>query len=117
MICLVLERVPASLRGDLSRWLLEVKSGIFVGHVSPVVRDNLWDITCARLRGKSGALLIMSAATDQGLKFRMSGFTDREVVDFEGLFLLRRKAGKKSTRTAVSKPINPNLKELDDENF
>ena len=42
MTVLVLERVPAGLRGFLSRWFLEVQANVFVGTVSSRVRDNLW---------------------------------------------------------------------------
>ena len=33
MIVLILERVPVGLRGELTRWLLEAKAGVFVGKV------------------------------------------------------------------------------------
>ena len=41
MIVMILENVPTSLRGELSRWLLEPRAGVFVGHVSARVRDKL----------------------------------------------------------------------------
>ena len=31
MVILILERVPPALRGDLSRWMMEPKAGIFLG--------------------------------------------------------------------------------------
>ena len=34
MTVLILERVPASLRGQLTRWMLEVKAGVFVGNIA-----------------------------------------------------------------------------------
>ena len=40
---MTLEKVPDSLRGELSRWLLEVQTGVYVGAVSATVRDLLWD--------------------------------------------------------------------------
>ena len=33
MIVLILSAAPASLRGSMTRWLLEVSSGVFVGHL------------------------------------------------------------------------------------
>ena len=39
MIVIALERVPVGLRGELSRWLLELRPGVFVGKVSALVRD------------------------------------------------------------------------------
>jgi len=42
MVVMILERVPASLRGELTRWLLELRAGVFVGTLKPVVRRKLW---------------------------------------------------------------------------
>ena len=42
MVIMVLNNVPLGLRGDLSRWLVEVKSGVYIGQVSARVRDKLW---------------------------------------------------------------------------
>ena len=43
MVVLVLERVPTSLRGELTRWMLEPKAGVFVGTMSALVREQLWE--------------------------------------------------------------------------
>ena len=43
MIVITLTDCPISLRGDLTKWLLEINTGVFVGRVSARVRDNLWD--------------------------------------------------------------------------
>ena len=31
MVIMILEKVPVSLRGDLTRWLIEVNTGIYIG--------------------------------------------------------------------------------------
>ena len=46
MVILLLERVSPSLRGELTRWLLEPKAGVFVGNVSALVREKLWTKAC-----------------------------------------------------------------------
>ena len=38
MVVVVLTACPVGLRGDLTRWLLEIASGVFVGHVTARVR-------------------------------------------------------------------------------
>ena len=43
MLVITLEAVPPSLRGELTRWLIEVQTGVYVGNVSGLVRDLLWD--------------------------------------------------------------------------
>jgi CRISPR-associated protein Cas2 len=88
MVVLVLERVPASLRGELTRWFLEPKAGVFVGRVSAMVRDRLWEKAC-RQAGDGGCLMIHTGNTDQGFQIRSWGRTARAIEDFEGLFLVR----------------------------
>lgn len=90
MIVLILEKVPLSLRGELSRWLLEPKSGIFVGKVSALVREKLWEMVNEQLRPQSGAILIHSAANEQGFQILMRGDTSRVLHTIDGLQLIRR---------------------------
>lgn len=91
MVVMVLEKVPASLRGELSRWLIEPRSGVFVGHVSALVRDRLWE-KCIKQRGEKGGLIqIWSTNTEQRFEMRTWGDTRRELVEFEGIWLVRQK--------------------------
>ncbi len=88
MVVIVLEKVPVGLRGELTRWLLELKTGVFVGKTSAMVRDRLWDSVCASTRGGAAAL-IHSADNEQGFVMRMWGPTSRVLVDFDGLSLVQ----------------------------
>lgn len=88
MLVMILEKVPAGVRGELSRWLIEVKTGIFVGHVSARVRDKLWE-KCERSKRLGGVTQIWSTNTEQRFDVRMMGDTSREIVDYEGLKLIR----------------------------
>ena len=88
MMVIILEKVPVSLRGELSRWLIEPHSGVFVGHVSAMVRERLWMKVCSKLKG-GGALMIYSTNNEQRYKMEMFGYTKREIVDFDGLQLIR----------------------------
>lgn len=87
MIVLVLETVPTSLRGELTRWLLEPKAGVFVGRVSGMVRDRLWDKVCDAIAG-GGAILIHGADCEQQFGLRIWGNTSRRPTDREGLTLM-----------------------------
>ncbi|MEI8259518.1 MAG: type I-E CRISPR-associated endoribonuclease Cas2e, partial [Deltaproteobacteria bacterium] len=42
LIVIVVERATPGLRGQLTRWMLEVRAGVFVGTLSSRVRDKLW---------------------------------------------------------------------------
>lgn len=86
---MVLENEPSSLRGELTRWMLEVHAGVFVGNLSALVRDRLWEEVCGRLRG-GAAILLHSAANEQGFAIRFWGLPSRVVEDFDGLLLVRR---------------------------
>ena len=92
MVVIILEKVPTSLRGELSRWLIEPHAGVFVGHVSAMVRERLWMKVCAKLKG-GGALMIYSTNNEQRYKMEIFGTTKRHIVDFDGLQLVRIPSG------------------------
>ncbi len=89
MLVMILKRVTPGLRGELTRWLLEPQAGVFVGDVSALVRDRLWDKCRKRKRG--GAVLqIWTTNNEQGFKMRLEGDLGREIVDADGLQLIRK---------------------------
>ncbi|MBI4853568.1 MAG: type I-E CRISPR-associated endoribonuclease Cas2 [Acidobacteria bacterium] len=88
MVVIILEKVPVSLRGELTRWLLEVHPSIFVGSISAMVRELLWKLIIEKLR-EGGGTMIYNAANEQGYLLRMCGNTSRQVIDFDGLSLIR----------------------------
>ena len=88
MVVMILEKVPTSLRGELTRWLVEPHTGVFVGHVNAMVRDRLWEKCCEAKRA-GGVVQIWSTNTEQRFEMRMAGETKRAVVDFDGIQLIR----------------------------
>ncbi len=89
MVVLIMEKAPASLRGELSRWMVEPKAGVFVGSVSGMVRDKLWEkATQGAKAGAGGALMVYTTNNEQGFAVRCWGQTSRLVVDFDGLALV-----------------------------
>jgi CRISPR-associated protein Cas2 len=90
MVVMILEKVPTSLRGELTRWLIEPHPGVFVGHVSALVRDKLWE-KCVKKLGDGGMIQMWSTNTEQRFAIRSWGQTDRDIVDMEGLWLVRKK--------------------------
>lgn len=87
MIVIMMEKVPVSLRGEITRWMLELRPGVFVGTVSALVRDKLWDQICDKSKG-GAVTLLQSAATEQGFVIRAHGDTARKVRTFDGLQLV-----------------------------
>lgn len=88
MVIVLLEKVPRGVRGELTRWMLEPKTGVFVGSMSGMVRERLWEKLCEESRDGS-CLMIHSGNKEQGFSIRISGEPSRHVVDFEGLSLIR----------------------------
>lgn len=88
MVLMVLENVPESLRGELARWLIEPHPGVFLGDVNAMVRDKLWAKCAKRLRD-GGMLQAWTTNTEQGFDMRCLGNVRREIVDYEGLKLVR----------------------------
>lgn len=88
MVVMILEKVPNALRGELTRWLVEPHPGVFIGHVNAMVRDRLWD-KCCQAKRTGGVVQAWSTNTEQKFKMRAAGETQRTVVDFDGLQLIR----------------------------
>lgn len=79
---------PPKLRGDLSKWLCEINTGVYVGNVSSRVRDALWERVCQNLKNGQ-ATLVFTTAGEQRMDFRTHN-TTWEMVDFDGIKLMRR---------------------------
>lgn len=89
MMLLMLERVPRGLRGELTRWLLEPRANIFIGSVSAMVREKLWEMACLEAAGGS-VFLVYTTNNEQGFTWRIWGEPGYIPEDFEGLLLVRR---------------------------
>ncbi len=97
MVLMLLERVAPSVRGELTRWLIQPRTGVFVGTVSALVRDKLWDKVVHSLQAakprksgkRAGAIMVYTTNTEQGFDIRVFGQTDRSIEDFEGLILAK----------------------------
>lgn len=90
MIVLVLTAVPPGLRGDLSRWMIEVAPGVFCGRVPRRVRDRLWERVQAGVRDGSAVLVAASGTREQGYEILACGRRRWVPVDFDGLTLIEK---------------------------
>ena len=87
MVVFVLENAAEKLRGTLTRWMIEAKPGVFVGSLSAMVRDKLWNMI-PNLAPK-GALMIYSHNNEQGYQIEMFGVPTRTIIDLDGLQLIK----------------------------
>lgn len=86
MIVVTLNKVPPSLRGDLTKWYQEIQTGVYVGNVSARVRDLLWERILKNI-GSGEATMVYNAATELGYQFRTTR-KDSQVVDYDGIPLM-----------------------------
>lgn len=102
MIVVTLTDCPPRLRGDLSKWLLEINTGVYVGQINQRVREELWKRICDNLpRGR--AAMVYSANNEQRMEFRVHN-TTWQPVDYEGLTLMRRPLTAVSTEQPKAPP-------------
>ncbi len=84
MVVMVLQKTPAALKGELSRWLFEATPGLYIGHVSAMVRDKLWE-KCANNKSAGSVFQAWSTNTEQHFAMRIVGSEKIRVIDYEGL--------------------------------
>ena len=89
MTVIVLIAAPEGLRGHLTRWMVEVNAGVFVGTPSSRVRDRLWQLLSERIRDGQ-AVMAEPADNEQGWAVRTAGRERWRPTDFDGLLLSAR---------------------------
>lgn len=87
MLVIVVENVPARLRGRLAVWLLEIRAGVYVGHYSRKVREMIWS-TVEQGVGEGNAVMAWATPGEQGYAFRTLGENRRVPSDIDGLTLV-----------------------------
>jgi CRISPR-associated protein Cas2 len=87
MLVIVVENVPPRLRGRLGVYLIEARTGVYVGDVSKRVREMLWEQV--EFYAQDGnAVMIWSTNTESGFDFKTVGKNRRMPVDFDGMKLV-----------------------------
>lgn len=86
MVTLILSVCPPSLRGDVTKWLFQVETGIYVGRVTTRVRDMLWN-RVERSVADGHAVMVCTARNEQHFEVLVHN-SRMEPVDFDGLTLM-----------------------------
>lgn len=89
MTVVILVAAPEGLRGHLTRWLVEVAAGVFVGNPSQRVRERLWVVLSDRI-GDGQVIMIEPARNEQRWTVRTAGRDRWHPVDYDGLILSAR---------------------------
>lgn len=69
--------------------MIEPKAGIFLGHMTTRIRDELW-AKAVTGRAAGACLQLWSVTSEQGFQWRSFGEGSRRIVDFEGLYLVEK---------------------------
>lgn len=84
---IVTENVPLNLRGRLAVWLLEVRSGVYIGDYSKRVREMIWEQVGIGVE-EGNAVLIWSTNNESGFDFETMGKNRRIPKEMDGLKLV-----------------------------
>ena len=86
MVTIVISACPPSLRGDLTKWLIEVDTGVYVGRITSRVKDMLWNRITRSIEG-GHAVMTYSMRNEQHFEVKTyNGIL--QPVDFDGLTLM-----------------------------
>jgi len=88
MIVIVLTNCPPALRGDLTKWLIEVDINVFVGRVGARVRDQLWKRVKEHC-DKGRATMAFNTNNEQHFDFKVHN-SEWEPIDIDGFKLMLR---------------------------
>lgn len=86
MIVITMTNCPPKLRGDMTKWMCEISTGVYVGQLSARVRDALWSRICENIKDGQ-ATMVYSCANEQHLEFRVHN-TSWKIRDFDGIKLM-----------------------------
>lgn len=106
MIVITMTNCPPKLRGDLTKWLLEINTGVYVGNVSARVREALWSRVCENINDGQ-ATLVYNSANEQHLEFKTHN-SAWKIRDFDGIKLIMRP----NVQTRTSEELPPGFSKM-----
>ncbi|MDO4665077.1 MAG: type I-E CRISPR-associated endoribonuclease Cas2e [Actinomycetaceae bacterium] len=85
------EAIPDHLRGYISRFLVEVTPGFFVGNSSPRLTEKLWSKVTDAVRVGTATLVYSSKDSEFGYETLTAGARSVDIVNLDGLNLICRR--------------------------
>lgn len=83
---ITLKNVPLSLRGDLTKWMQEIATGVYIGNFNAKIRQELWNRISDSV-GVGEATMSFSYRNEIGYKFETIN-SQRKFIDFDGIPLV-----------------------------
>lgn len=105
MTVIVVAACPVGLRGHLTRWLLEIAPGVFVGKISARVRELMWQRVVDMVR-TGRAIMVYADNNEQGLAFQVHEH-NWHPIDIDGITLMLRPADHQPAPTAEAATPTP----------
>lgn len=87
MLVIVTESIPERLRGYLSRWMLEVRAGVFLGDYSVKVREMLTKTINENIED-GNVVIAWTTNNESGFDFETIGKNRRVPISFDSLKLI-----------------------------
>jgi CRISPR-associated protein Cas2 len=75
--------VPSSLKGDLTKWMQEIATGVFIGNFNTKIREQLWN-RVKKSVGRGQATLSYNHQNELGYKFETFQ-ANRIIRDYDGI--------------------------------
>lgn len=87
MVIFVLILAPESTKGVLSRYLMEVSSGVFIGNVKANIREDLWNFVRGNM-SKGSLIMAYSDNSIMGHQIRTQNINRRSIKSLDGVDLI-----------------------------
>lgn len=83
---ITLKKTPAFLRGDLTKWMQEISTGVYVGNFNSKVREELWQRVIENVK-EGEATICYACRNEIGYEFNTNS-KEISIADFDGIPLV-----------------------------
>lgn len=102
---ITIKKSPPSLRGDLTKWMQEISTGVYVGNFNTKIREKLWERVIESV-GSGEATMTYACRNEIGYRFETHN-SNKIPIDFDGIPLVftsnNPKESKKENKLGFSK--------------
>lgn len=83
---ITLKKTPSFLRGDLTKWMQEISTGVYVGNFNSKVREKLWQRVIENVK-EGEATICYACRNEIGYEFKTNS-KEISIADFDGIPLV-----------------------------
>ena len=93
MVIYSLTSAPQRIRGLISRYCIEIRSGLFIGRLDKRMRLKLWAAIEEAAKPNTTAVMAWSRPSDQGYEFKSIGPNARRPIRIDGIWVVSENKG------------------------